>query len=333
LIIVEATAVSPEGRISPFCNGLWKDEHMEMQRRVVNFVHENQGHIGIQIGHAGRKGSTKPPFYDYGRKGEAVSVAEGGFPVVAPSAIKFADDYPQPEALTVQEIKRIMQDFKSATRRAREVGYDVIEIHGAHGYLITEFCSPLTNTRTDEYASNSPSYYERFHMLTLLHGRYGGSFENRIRFLLETVDAVRSEWPLDKPLFVRLSCTDWHEHGWKSEDTVKLVGILKSKNVDVIDCSTGGTVAGVRIPVKPGYQVPYSSDVKKAHSDQVTGTVGVITDPHQAEQILQNGDADFVLMAREFLRDPHWPLRAAHSLKVNVHYPPQYERSRQAFSN
>lgn len=302
LIIAEATAVTPEGRISPYDLGLWKDEHIDGLKRITQFI-EQQGCVpGIQLAHAGRKSSMSAPWM--GNK--LVAPADGGWETVAPSAIPFSDDYSHPSELTVEGIARIVKGFKDAARRALAAGFKVIEIHGAHGYLVNEFLSPLTNQRNDEY---------------------GGSFENRLRFLMEVIAAIQTEWPADLPLFLRISATDWAEGGWTVEDSVKLATILKDKGIDVIDCSTGGVVSYAKMTPFSGYQVEFAAAVRKAGI--ATGAVGIITTAAQAEEILQNEQADLIFMARELLRDPYFPLRAARDLdETAVSWPVQYERAK-----
>lgn len=302
LVITEATAVSPEGRISPDDLGLWKDEHISKLKEIVSFI-EKQGSIaGVQLAHAGRKASHASPW----KGNHQIPVSNGGWKTVAPSAIPFRDGEEAPEALTKAGIQKVIDDFVAATKRAIEVGFKVIEIHAAHGYLIHEFLSPASNQRNDEY---------------------GGSFDNRIRFLLEITDAIRNVWPKDYPLFVRISATDWTEGGWTIEDSVKLASILKTKEVDLIDCSTGGNVAHAKIPLTPGYQVPFAERIKK-ETGILTAAVGLITTAQQAEEILQTEKADAIIMARELLRDPYFPLHAAHELGVDVEWPAQYLRAK-----
>jgi 2,4-dienoyl-CoA reductase-like NADH-dependent reductase (Old Yellow Enzyme family) len=302
LIIQEATAVSPEGRISPEDVGLWKDAHIEHLQKITNFIHQHGSIAGIQLAHAGRKASVASPW----NGGRQIQKADGGWQTVAPSAIPFHHSEDAPEALTLEGIEKVKADFKAATKRAIVAGYKVVEIHAAHGYLFHQFLSPLSNQRTDEY---------------------GGSFENRIRLLLETVAAVQTEWPKNLPLFVRISATDWTEGGWDVEQSVRLSANLKEKGVDLIDCSSGGNVLGAKISVGPGYQVPFAAQVKK-EAQILTGAVGMITEPAQAEDILASGKADLILIARESLRDAYFPLTAAHQLGEDVKWPVQYERAK-----
>lgn len=301
LVITEATAVSPEGRISYGDLGIWKDEHIAKLKEITSFIHEQGAFAGIQLAHAGRKASHELPW-----KGNAqiLSNQPNGWKAVAPSALPFSNKEEAPLELDKAGIEIIKADFKAAAARTLEAGFDVIEIHAAHGYLIHEFYSPLSNTRTDEY---------------------GGSFENRIRLLLEIIESVKEVWPESKPLFVRISSTDWTEGGWTIDDSVALAKILKEKGVDLIDCSSGGNVLA-QIPLKPGYQVEFADVVRK--TGILTGAVGLITEAKQAENIIANGEADMVLIAREFLRDPHFPLRAAHELGATIKWPLQYERAK-----
>ncbi len=303
LIITEATAVVPEGRISPEDLGIWKDEHIETLSRIAKFIREHGAVAGIQLAHAGRKASTAAPW----NGGKAVSVAQGGWsPVFAPSAIAFADDYHTPVALDQPGIRRVVSAFADAARRSLDAGFQVIELHAAHGYLLHEFLSPLSNTRTDEY---------------------GGSFENRARLLCEVIEAVRAVWPDTLPLFVRISATDWVDGGWDIEQSVALARAIAPLGVDLIDCSTGGNVAKVRIPVGPGYQVPFAERVRKEAGVR-TGAVGLITHAGQADEIVRDGKADLVLLAREELRDPYFPLHAAKELGAHIEWPKQYLRAK-----
>ncbi|MBP0459458.1 NADH:flavin oxidoreductase/NADH oxidase [Streptomyces montanisoli] len=302
LVITEATAVSPEGRISPYDLGIWNDTQTEAFRRITRFISEQGAVPGIQLAHAGRKASTDAPW----KGGGPVAAEDGGWDVVAPSALPFAEGHPVPAELTTQGIAEIVGQFADAARRALAAGFEVAEIHGAHGYLIHQFLSPHSNHRTDEY---------------------GGSFENRTRFALEVVDAVRAVWPDDLPVFFRISATDWLEQdGWTPEETVRLADELLAHGVDLMDVSTGGNAAGVRIQVRPGYQVPFAERIK-AGTRMPVAAVGLITEPEQAEKILANGEADAVLLARELLRNPSWAQRAAAELGGSAHVPPQYERA------
>lgn len=302
LIICEATAVSPEGRITPSDLGIWKEEHVEGLRRITSFIAAQGTVPGIQLAHAGRKASHSSPWTG----GKVVPAEEGGWQTVAPSAVPFAEGEPSPEALDKAGIEKVLTDFKAAAGRALKAGFKVAEIHAAHGYLIQEFLSPLSNKRTDEY---------------------GGSFENRMRLLQEVVQQVRSEWPDEYPLFVRISATDWAEGGWTADDSVALAAALKDKGVDLIDCSSGGNVAKAKIPVEPGYQVPFSEQIRR-ETGMPTGAVGLITEPKLAEAIILSGKADLVLLGREELRDPYFPLRAAQVLEAEVEWPLQYQRAK-----
>ena len=302
LVMTEATAVLPEGRISPQDLGTWSDDHVEPLRRIVRFVHEQGSVAGMQLAHAGRKASTGRPWEDDG----TVPESEGGWKnVVAPTSIPFTENYLIPQALTRDGIGEIVAAFAAAARRACDAGFRVIEIHAAHGYLIHEFLSPLSNRREDDY---------------------GGSFENRTRMLREIVQAVRESWPKGAPLFVRISATDWVEGGWDLEQSIALVRELKKLGVDLIDCSSGGTVPHAKVPVGPGYQTPFAQRIRD-ETGIVTGAVGIITSPAQAEHIINTGQADAILMAREFLREPYWPLRAAQELRQSVSWPVQYLRA------
>ncbi len=302
LVMVEATAVTPEGRISPRDMGIWSDDHVEGLARCTRFIEDNGAVPGIQLAHAGRKASTLPPWEGTG----AAPVEKGGWqPVVAPGNERFAPDYPEPVALDVAGIQRIVSAFRDGARRALEAGFKVIEIHAAHGYLLHQFLSPLTNHRDDVY---------------------GGSFENRTRFTLEVVEAVRTVWPAEYPLFVRISATDWVEDGWDVEQSVRLAHLLKAAGVDLVDCSSGGIKPGVRIPLNAGYQVPFSERIRTEVGIK-TAAVGLITNPEHAEDILQRGQADLVLLARQMLRDPYWPLHAAAQLGVRIEWPVQYRRA------
>jgi len=301
LIFTEATAVSPEGRISPGDVGLWKDEHIHGLSRIVSFIHLQGAIAGIQLAHAGRKASCSVP-RDGGKQ---LDEKHGGWQTVAPGAIPFLAEDRKPEPLNKEGIHKVVSDFKAAAGRALAAGFKVVEIHSAHGYLLHEFLSPLSNQRTDEY---------------------GGSFENRIRLLQQVIDAVKSVWPAENPLFVRISSTDWTEGGWTVEDSVKLAYILKDMGVDLIDCSSGGNVLNAKIPVSPGYQVPFSEAVRK--TGILTGAVGFITTARQAETILQEEKADLVFLARELLRNPYFPLFAARELDDDITWPVQYMRAK-----
>ena len=303
LVFTEAAAVVPEGRISPSDLGMWKDEHIEQLARITSFIHEHGSVPGIQLAHAGRKASTAAPW----NGGASLSVAAGGWtPISAPSAIAFDTAYQTPVALDAEGIRHIVAAFRDAARRALDAGFQVIELHGAHGYLINEFLSPLSNTRTDDY---------------------GGSFENRTRFLREIIEAVRGQWPEGLPLFMRISATEWTEGGWDIEQSIELARIVAPLGVDLIDCSSGGNVPKVRIPIGPGYQVPLAERVRR-DGGVPTGAVGLITTASQADDIIRMGKADIVLLAREELRDPYFPLHAAKALGVDVEWPKQYLRAK-----
>jgi len=302
LIITEATAVSPEGRISPDDLGIWKNAHLDKLKSIVSFIHKQGSVAGIQLAHAGRKASFTAPW----KGAEQLKPGNGGWQTIAPSAQPFNEGNTIPEALTAEGILQVIDDFRAAAQRALSAGFKLVEIHAAHGYLINQFLSPLSNQRTDGY---------------------GGSFENRIKLLLEIIEAIQSVWPAQLPLFVRISATDWHPGGWNEQDSVRLGIILKEKGVDLIDCSSGGNAAGVKIPVGPGYQVCFSAQVKK-ETGILTGAVGMITSAEQAETILVKEEADLVIMAREMLRDPYFPLHAALELGVDIQWPNQYLRAK-----
>ena len=302
LVFTEATAVCPEGRISPHDLGIWKDEHIPQLKKITEFIIKQGSVPGMQLAHAGRKASVTEPW----NEDKLILPSAGGWKTVGPSAIAFSDEKDTPKELTKDEIKKIVADFKAATVRALAAGFKVIEIHGAHGYLLNEFMSPLSNKRTDEY---------------------GGAFENRIRFLLEVIAAIRDVLPKELPLFLRISASDWAEDGWQVEDSVRLAEIVKEKGVDVMDCSSGGVVGNAKIPAKPNYQVPFADAVRK--TGILTGAVGIIVSPEQAEAILVNRQADLIFMARELLRDPYFPLRAARELGYDeLNWPVQYERAK-----
>ena len=301
LVFVEATAVSPEGRISPDDLGLWDDVHGVAFERVVRFVKGEGAAFGVQLAHAGRKASSKRPWDGFG----SVPPEEGGWEPIGPGDVPFSPSHTTPRAMTTEDIHRVVEDFRRAAFRARRAGFDVVEVHAAHGYLIHEFLSPLTNTRTDEY---------------------GGSFENRVRLCLEVVKAVREVWPEDLPLFVRISATDWVEGGWNVDEAVELARRLGGMGVDLIDCSSGGNIATAQVPAEPGYQVPFAEKIK--HGAAIaTGAVGLITKPEEADAIIRLEQADLVLLAREMLRDPYWPLRAARELGQAIEWSSQYLRA------
>jgi 2,4-dienoyl-CoA reductase-like NADH-dependent reductase (Old Yellow Enzyme family) len=309
LVICEATAVQDIGRISPGDAGLWKDEQIDPLQRINQFIHSQGSVAGIQLAHAGRKASTCRPWERSARLSSGASdtilPAEGGWGVVSPSALAFSETYPMPRELSKPEIKKLVGDFKAAAQRALKAGYKWVEIHAAHGYLAHSFLSPLSNQRTDEY---------------------GGDFENRIRFLMEVTAAIRETWPERWPLAVRISASDWVDGGWSLEQSVELSRRLRKAGVDLIDCSSGGLVPHAKIPVGPGYQVHFSQAIRQ-QAEILTGAVGLITEAHQAEDILKSGKADVVLLARELLRDPYWPLHAAQKLGAKISIPNQYERA------
>ena len=302
LVLTEATAVSADGRISPFDLGIYRDEHLEVLSRITSFITAQGAVPGMQLSHAGRKASSDAPW----RGGRPLSLAEGGWtPIWAPSAIPFSDRSPVPQALDVAGIRGVIAAFRDAARRALDAGFKVIELHGAHGYLLHEFLSPLSNQRVDEY---------------------GGSFENRIRLFVEVTQAVRGVWPDSLPLLARVSGTDWSPAGWDLDQSVELARVLGPLGVDLVDCSSGGIVPGVKIPVGPGYQVKIAERIRR-DAGIATAAVGLITDARQAEAIVHAGQADMVFLARQLLRDPYWPLHAAKTLGASVTWPVQYQRA------
>jgi 2,4-dienoyl-CoA reductase-like NADH-dependent reductase (Old Yellow Enzyme family) len=301
LVMAEASAIEARGRISPWDLGIWMDEHIEPLARIARFLKQRGSVPGIQLAHAGRKASTDVPW----RGTRRLAPSEGGWQPVAPSPIPFNIEHPVPLELTIPEIRGIIEAFAAAARRALNAGFEVIELHGAHGYLIHEFLSPLSNQRSDEY---------------------GGSFQNRIRFALEVIQAVRGVWPERLPLFLRISATDWAEGGWNLDDSIELAGAVRKRGVDLIDCSSGGTVSHASIPAGPGYQVPFSERIRR-ETGILTGAVGLITEPLQADAIIRCGAADLVLMAREFLREPYWPIKAAQASGAEIRVPAQYARA------
>lgn len=307
LVTFEASAVLPEGRISPADLGIWKNEHIPGLRRIVELIHGQGARAGIQLAHAGRKASTATPF-DVGRV--LVTPEEGGWQPMAPSAIAFAPEYAVPVALDQAGIEAVVEAFGQAARRALEAGFDFVEIHAAHGYLLHEFLSPLSNQRLDEY---------------------GGSFDNRARLALQVVDAVRREWPEHLPLFVRISATDWAEGGWNPDESVQLSRLLREHGVDLVDVSSGGLVPGAQIPMGPGYQVGFAARIRR-EAGIATAAVGLITEPAQANAIVAGGEADLVLLARAMLCDPYWPVHAAASLGETAGWPKQYLRAAPAGS-
>ncbi|WP_373057491.1 NADPH dehydrogenase NamA [Zunongwangia sp. H14] len=302
LVFTEAIAVSPEARITPYDLGIWKDEHIPKLKEIVQFANSQGVTMGTQLAHAGRKASTSRPW----EGGLFLNANSGGWQTVAPSAISFKSENPLPLELDENGLKKIITDFKAAAARALEAGFQVVEIHAAHGYLLHQFLSPLSNKRNDQY---------------------GGTFKNRIRFLLEVVKAVKEVWPENLPLFVRISATDWVANGWNEEESVELSKILKEKGVDLIDCSSGGLLPDVKIPVAKGYQVKFAEKIK-AEAKIATGAVGLITTTEEAEDILAKNKADLIFMAREFLREPYFALKAARDLEEEISWPPQYERAK-----
>jgi len=301
LVMTEATAVTEDGRISPHDLGIYDDGHVAGLARIVRFIHGQKTLAGMQLAHAGRKGSTARPW----EGGGVIPRDRGGWEPVGPTAEPFAPTYPVPCPLSVSEIGGIVAAFRAAARRALGAGFDLVEIHAAHGYLIHEFLSPLINTRTDEY---------------------GGSFDNRARLCLEIVDAVRGVWPEQLPLFVRISCTDWKAGGWDLDQAVELARRMREHGVDLVDCSSGGAVHDQQIAIGPGYQVPFAERIRR-DAGVATGAVGLITEAKQADTIIRAGQADLVLLARELLRDPYWPLHAADTLDQTIPWPPQYLRA------
>ena len=302
LVLTEAAAVDPRGRISPSDLGVWDDQHVPGLQRLTAFIRAQGAVAGIQLAHAGRKASVAPPWTG----GGGVPPGLGGWEPVAPSAEAFDARSPVPAALDRDGVLEVIAAFRRAAARARAAGFQIIEIHAAHGYLIHEFLSPLTNHRTDEF---------------------GGSYDNRTRLLKQVCKAVREVWPDDHPLFVRVSATDWAEGGWRADDTVALAHHLSSVGVDLVDCSSGGIAPGIAIASGPGYQVPFSQRIKE-RTPMLTAAVGLITAPAQADQIIRTEQADMVLLAREMLRDPYWPLRAARALGHDGTWPNQYLRAK-----
>ena len=301
LVLTEATSVSPEGRISLGDTGIWNEQQREAWTRIASFVAAHGAVPGVQLAHAGRKASTDLPW----RGGKPLTAEQGAWTPVAPSAIPFSEGYAAPIALDAAGIAKVVADFRAAALRARQAGFRVIEVHAAHGYLLHEFLSPLSNHRDDAY---------------------GGSLENRARLLREVVAAVRAVWPAPAPLFVRVSATDWAAGGWDIDECVVLAGWLKNDGVDLIDCSSGGTVADAKVPTAPGYQVPFAARIRR-EAGIATGALGLITEARQAQDILDRGDADLIVMARELLRDPYFPRRAARELETEIEPPLQYQRA------
>ncbi len=302
LVMVEATAVSPEGRISPDDCGLWSESHVEAFAPIVSFITEQGAVPGVQLAHAGRKGSCAVPW----QGGAPLDVTSGGWQPLAPSPIPFDTGHPLPHAVTLEEMDLIEAQFRASARRSLAAGFKVVEVHMAHGYLLHEFLSPLVNQRLDNY---------------------GGSLENRLRFPLRVVEAVRAEWPEELPLLVRISATDWAPGGWDIDQSIILARLLKEKGVDLIDCSSGFAIPNEKVPFGPGFQVPFAAKVR-AEAGIASGAVGFIIEPAQAEQIVATGQADAVFLARQMLRDPYWPLHAAKALHVDVPWPNQYLRAK-----
>lgn len=301
LVFTEAAAVTPAGRISPDDLGIWSDDHIPFLQRITAFIRAHGAASGMQLAHAGRKASTAAPW----KGGKPLPSAEGGWEVVAPSSEAFASGYPVPHSLSLEEIAAVTEAFVAAARRARDAGFQVLEIHAAHGYLVHQFLSPLSNHRTDAY---------------------GGDFDHRTRFLREIVTAVRSIWERDRPLWVRISATDWTPGGWDLPDSIALARHLSPLGVDLLDCSSAGNVPRAEIPVGPGYQTPFAAAIRR-ETAMPTAAVGMITAPQQADHIIRTGQADCVVLARQLLREPYWPLRAAHRLGHPGPWPSQYLRA------
>ena len=301
-VIVEASGVSPEGRITFWDSGLWNEQQAHAFRRITTFLEEHGAVAGIQLAHAGRKASTDKPWHG----GKLITSGPHAWTPLAPSAIPFREDEPPPREMTHDDVDKVVRDFEFSAELALEAGFRVVELHMAHGYLLHEFLSPLSNARTDQY---------------------GGSLENRMRLPLRVAECVRKKWPEDLPLFVRVSATDWTEGGWNLEQSIELSNQLRELGVDLIDCSSGGAIARAKIAAGPGYQVPFARAIRE-QAQIATGAVGMITEPRQANDIIREGSADVVLLARQFLRDPYFPLHAAKELGVEPDWPPQYERAR-----
>jgi 2,4-dienoyl-CoA reductase-like NADH-dependent reductase (Old Yellow Enzyme family) len=302
LIMVEATAVIPEGRISPDDSGIWNKEQVRAFQPITRFIAEQGAIPALQLAHAGRKASTRVPWEGRGKLADN----ENPWQTVAPSAIPFSDDYPVPKEMNTQEIDNLIIHFQKAAENSLEAGFQVVEIHMAHGYLLHEFLSPISNKRTD---------------------KFGGSFENRIRLPLQIAERVRQIWPDNWPVFVRISCTDWVDDGWDIDQSIQFSALLKEVGIDLIDCSSGGIIPGVKIPVSSGYQTGFAHRIK-TETGLLTATVGLITQPAQAEHIITTGQANLVLLAREMLRDPYWPLQAAQTLGIDIEWPVRYERAK-----
>jgi len=306
MVVAEATAVSAEGRISPGDTGLWNETQAQAFAKIASFIRANGAVAGVQLAHAGRKASTDVPW----RGNQSLTNENGGWQTIAPSAIPFSEKSPVPREMNLSDLERVVGDFRASALRALASGFEVIELHMAHGYLLHEFLSPLTNHRTDDY---------------------GGSLEKRMAFPLRVVRAVREVWPEELPLLVRISASDWCEGGWDLTDSIALAKKLHTEGVDLIDCSSGGAIPHVKIPVAPGYQVTFAAEIRRA-TGIPTGAVGLITEPEQAETILASQSADAVFLAREVLRQPYWPLIAAQRLKAEIAWPVQYERARPVVS-
>ncbi len=302
LVMVEATAVSPEGRISPDDSGIWNEAHTEAFAPISRFIKEQGAVPGIQLAHAGRKASCQPPWLG----GKPLSIDECGWQPLAPSSEPFAEGHPVPQIMSLVEMNEVEAQFGAAAKRALAAGFQVVELHMAHGYLLHEFLSPLVNRRADDY---------------------GGSLDNRLRFPLRVARAVREQWPEELPLFVRISATDWAENGWDIEQSLILARRLKEIGIDLIDCSSGFAIPDEQIPFAPGFQVPFAARIR-TEAGIASGAVGLITEPAQAEQIVATGQADVVFLARQMLRDPYWPLHAAKTLKVDISWPNQYLRAK-----
>jgi 2,4-dienoyl-CoA reductase-like NADH-dependent reductase (Old Yellow Enzyme family) len=302
LVMVEATAVSPEGRITPGDSGIWSKAHMQAFQPIAKFIKDQGAVPAIQLAHAGRKASTEAP-WDGGKE---VTDPKLKWQTLAPSALRFDDGYPMPKAMTEADIEKVVDDYTSAATLSLDAGFEVIELHFAHGYLAHEFLSPLSNQRKDSY---------------------GGTLENRMRLALRIAENVRRIWPANRPVFARISATDYIDGGWDVPQSIALCKELKRLGIDMIDCSSGGNAAHAKIPVGPGYQVPFSATIRRECAI-ATGAVGLITEPEQAEKIIATGEADVVLMAREMLRNPYWPLYAAQKLGADIAWPKQYDRAK-----
>jgi 2,4-dienoyl-CoA reductase-like NADH-dependent reductase (Old Yellow Enzyme family) len=302
LVMIEASAVSPEGRISPYDSGIWSAQHADALRPIIASIKAQGATPAIQLAHAGRKGSCAQPW----KGGKGIAIKDGGWQPIAPSAVAFSADYNLPREMGQADIEQVMDEFAASTKLALSAGFEAVEIHIAHGYLLHQFLSPLSNQRSDSW---------------------GGSLENRMRFPLQVAQTVRGLWPDDKPVMVRISATDWAEGGWDMAGSLELVRKLKSIGIDLVDVSSGGLVPTAAVPAAPGYQTGFAAELRRA-TGMMTSTVGMITDPVQAEHILVTGQADVVSIARELLRDPYWPLHAARTLGVDLPWPPQYQRAK-----